>query len=204
MVQLIATLVLFFGWTSASLAEDAWSFTVQPAGSHFTVKVGKAGFLKAFGHDHLIEVRGIAGDVEWRPDDPESSSIRIEIAASSLTVIDEGISDADRATVQAEMESTALDAGSNSKIVFVSKELSLSGGNGERKGNLKGELTLRGVTGEVKIPLTLTVDDKTLRARGAFKIKGSDFGVPQIKAAGGSVKTKNELELTFDLVAIRD
>jgi len=160
--------------------------------------------LKAFGDEHLIEIRGIVGDVDWRPDDPEKSSIRIEIDASSLAVIDEGISDADRATVQAEMESTALDVTSYPKIVFVSKELSLSSGDGERKGNLMGALTLRGATNEVKILLTLTVGDQKLLAQGKFEIKGSDFGVPQIKAAGGSVKTKDELELTFDLVATRN
>ncbi len=168
------------------------------------MKVGKAGFLKALGHDHLIEIRGIVGDVEWRPDNPEMSSIRIEIDTNSLAVIDEDISDADRATIQAEMENTALDVEKYPKIVFVSKELSVSRGNGERKGNLRGELTLRGVTDEVKIALTLTVDDQKVRVQGEFKIKGSDFGVPQIKAAGGSVKTKDELELTFDLVARRN
>ena len=208
MYRIIATLIFIFGGVSPSFApassEDAWNFSVQPKDSRFTVKVGKAGFLKAFGHDHLIEIRGIVGDVDWRPDNPEKSSIRIEIDASSLAVIDEGISDADRATIQADMESKALDVTNYPKIVFVSTELSLSSGDGERKGNLKGELTLRGVTNEVKFPLTLTVGDQKLRAQGEFKIKGSDFGVPQIKAAGGSVKTKNELELTFDLVATRN
>jgi polyisoprenoid-binding protein YceI len=203
MYQLIATLILVFGWPSASLAEDVWSFSIQPTESRFTVKVGKAGFLKAFGHEHLIEIHGIVGDIDWRPDSPEMSSIRIEIDANSLVVIDEGISDADKATVQAEMETTALDVTNYPKIVFVSKELSVSRGDGERKGNLKGELTLRGVTDEVKILLTLTVGEQELRAQGVFKIKGSDFGVPQIKAAGGSVKTKDELDLTFDLVARR-
>ncbi len=204
MYRLIAALVFVFGTVSSVFSEDTWSFSIQPTESRFTVKVGKAGFLKAFGHEHLIEARGIVGDVDWRPDNPNMSSIRIEIDASSLTVVDEGVSDADRATIQAEMESTALEVASYPKIVFVSKELSVSRGGGERKGNLKGELTLRGVTDEVKFPLTLTVDGQTLRAEGAFKIKGSDFGVPQIKAAGGSVKTKDELELAFALVATRN
>ena len=204
MYRLIAALVFVFGTVSPAFSEDAWSFSVQPKESRFTVKVGKAGFLKALGHDHLIEIRGIVGDVEWRPDNPEMSSIRIEIDTNSLAVIDEDISDADRATIQAEMENTALDVEKYPKIVFVSKELSVSRGNGERKGNLRGELTLRGVTDEVKIALTLTVDDQKVRVQGEFKIKGSDFGVPQIKAAGGSVKTKDELELTFDLVARRN
>ena len=204
MYRLIAALVFVFGTVSPAFSEDAWSFSVQPKESRFTVKVGKAGFLKAFGHDHLIEIRGIVGDVEWRPDNPEMSSIRIEIDTNSLAVIDEDISDADRATIQAEMENIALDVEKYPKVVFVSKELSVSRGNGERKGNLRGELTLRGVTDEVKIALTLTVDDQKVRVQGEFKIKGSDFGVPQIKAAGGSVKTKDELELTFDLVARRN
>jgi len=45
------------------------------------------------------------------------------------------------------METKALDVTNYPKIVFVSKELSVSSGDGERKGYLKGALTLRGVTG---------------------------------------------------------
>ncbi len=54
------------------------------------------------------------------------------------------------------------------------------------------------------IPLTLTVSEESLRAQGEFRIKGSDFGIDPISAAGGTVKTSDDLKLTFDLVGVRD
>jgi polyisoprenoid-binding protein YceI len=205
MVPILAALFVVVISVCPLFPAEAWHFTVQPEESEFTVKVGKAGFLKVFGHDHLIDIRQFSGEVDWQAEDAASSSIRIVIDATSLAVIDEGISDADRATIQAEMDSKALDVENYSEILFVSKELSLDkGGGAERMGNLTGQLTLRGVTGTVRVPLTLTVSEQTLRAQGKFKIKASDYGIPQITAAGGTVKTKDELELTFDLVATRN
>ena len=205
MVPILGALTAVMTSVGPLFSAEAWRFTVQPEESSFTVKVGKAGFLKVFGHDHLIEVRRFSGEVDWRAEDPASSSIRIEIDATSLAVADEGISDADRATIQADMDSKALDVENYPEILFVSKKLSLSKADGaERMGHLTGQLTLRGVTGTVRVPLTLTVSEESLRAEGKFKIKGSDYGIEQITAAGGTVKTKDELELTFDLVAARD
>ena len=185
-------------------AQESWHFALQPEQSNFTVDVGRAGFLKMFGHDHLVEIRGFAGGVDWHPNEPESSSIRIEVEAASLTVVNEDDEET-RAQIQADMETKALDVENHSGIVFVSEELSLDErGGGEYRGEIRGQLTLRGVTNAVEIPLTVSVTEESLRAQGEFEIKGSDFGIDQINAAGGSVKTSDDLELTFDLVGARE
>jgi len=184
-------------------AQEPWHFTLQPEESRFTVDVGRAGFLKMFGHDHLVEVRAFRGEVDWQPDEPERSSIRIEVEAASLTVVNEA-DEEERAQIQADMESKALDIESHPQIVFVSEEISLEGQDGNYRGRIAGQLTLKGVTAPVTIPLTITVSGESLRAQGAFEIKGSDFGVNQVSGAGGTVKTSDDLKLSFDLVGARE
>jgi polyisoprenoid-binding protein YceI len=188
----------------ASFAQDGWRFALRPEESRFTVDVGRAGFLKVFGHDHLVEIRGFTGEVDWQPAAPESSSIRIEVDAASLTVVGEG-DEEERAQIQADMESKALDVQNHARIDFVSEEISLEErGGGEYRGRITGQVTLRGVTKHVTIPLSLTVSEERLRAQGEFQIKGTDFGIDPITAAGGAVKTSDDLKLTFDLVGVRE
>ena len=194
---------LLLGSVLPSFSQEGWRFTLRPEKSEFTVKVGRAGFLKVFGHDHLVAIRGFKGEVNWQPEQPEASSIRIEVQAASLTVV--GEDEEERAQIQADMEAKALEVESYPQILFVSEELSLGDPEGgEYRGRVTGQITLRGVTNTVTIPLTLTVSEQSLRARGEFQIKGSDFGVEQISAAGGTVKTSDDLELTFDLAGVRE
>jgi len=194
---------LLLGSVLPSFSQEGWRFTLRPEESEFTVKVGRAGFLKVFGHDHLVEIRGFNGEVNWQPEQPEASSIRIEVQAASLTVV--GEDEEERAQIQADMEAKALEVESYPQILFVSEELSLGDAEGgEYRGRVTGQITLRGVTNTVTIPLTLTVSEQSLRAQGEFQIKGSDFGVEQISVAGGTVKTSDDLELTFDLVGVRE
>ena len=188
-----------------SFAQEAWRFTLRPEESRFTVEVGRAGFLKVFGHDHLIEIRGFRGDVTWEPAAPESSSIRVEVDAASLTVVDEESDEEELGVIQADMESKALDVEHHAQIGFVSEEISLDDrGGGEYRGRITGRVTLRGVTKNVTIPLSLTVSEERLRAQGEFQIKGTDFGIDPISGAGGAVKTSDDLKLTFDLVGARE
>lgn len=195
--------VLLLAFAPLSLAQEAWHFTLKPAESRFTVDVGRAGFLKMFGHDHLVEIRGFRGEVDWQPAEPERSSIRIEVEAASLMVVNEE-NEEERAQIQADMETKALGVENHPRIVFVSEEISLEGADGNYRGRIAGQLTLKGVTAPVTIPLTITVSGESLRAQGDFEIKGSDFGVNQVSGAGGTVKTSDDLKLTFDLVGARD
>ena len=186
-------------------AEETWHFRVQPEQSRFTIQVGKAGFLKVFGHDHLVSVAGFQGRVDWQPDAPESSKVSMEVRASSLTVEDPGMKEGERAEVQKEMEDEALAIDEYPKIGFESTKLDLrKDDHGELHGNIVGELTLHGVTKRIEISLHLTVSQEKLHASGRFELKGSDYRVPRVSGAGGTVKTQDKLKLVFDFLATRD
>ncbi|MFQ5793063.1 MAG: YceI family protein [Acidobacteriota bacterium] len=187
-----------------AFAQESRHFIIQPENSTFTIKVGRGGFLKVFGHDHVVEVRRFGGEVNWRPEAPESSDVLVDIESASLTVADPDVKVRERAEIQSEMESKVLEVERYPEIRFMSTRLELDEGRkGELVGRVKGELTLHGVTLDIEIPVRLVVSETELRAWGRFKLKGSRFGIRQIRAAGGTVKTKDELELSFDLVGER-
>jgi polyisoprenoid-binding protein YceI len=69
---------------------------------------------------------------------------------------------------------------------------------------LRGTLSLRGVTKPVEVPVALEVAGDRLTAKGEMELQSGDWGVPQISAVGGSVKTKQELKLAYEIVAVRE
>jgi polyisoprenoid-binding protein YceI len=189
---------------TAPVAAEATSYRVVAEQSRFTVHVGKAGLFGAFGHDHIIEVREFEGTVRWEPSSPETSEFVLEIDAASLKVADEDVSESDRAQIQADMEAKALVLADHPSIVFRSRSVKLLETGDDRVSlRLRGELDLRGETASVEVQLLLTISGGRLTATGEMKLRSDHWGVPQISAAGGTVKTDKELELAFEIVAAR-
>jgi polyisoprenoid-binding protein YceI len=71
---------------------------------------------------------------------------------------------------------------------------------GKSSFRVRGNLTIRGTTQPVVIPLTLTrLTDGTYRAAGEYKFKQTSFGIKPIQLAGGTVKVKDELQVEFEI-----
>ena len=68
---------------------------------------------------------------------------------------------------------------------------------------MNGELTLHGVTLNQAISARVTLKGDTLRAAGDFSIRQSDYEIRPVSAAGGTVKLKDELKLSFDIAALK-
>jgi hypothetical protein len=62
---------------------------------------------------------------------------------------------------------------------------------------------LRGTTRNQTIAARIAVFDDMLRASGEFTLIQSDFGIKPISVAGGALKVKDELKLSFEMVARR-
>ena len=177
------------------------TYAVDAKSSRFIVEVGRAGFLKMFGHDHTIVVERFAGAIHWDEQAPSDSSFTLEVDAASLTVADDEVSEEERRSVQRDMEVKALGLPAHAKIRFESTSVKMTKINPVTL-DVKGLLDLRGVRKEIQIPVELEFQEAAVVARGEFEIQGKDFGVPQVAAAGGAVKTRNELELAFEIRAV--
>jgi polyisoprenoid-binding protein YceI len=104
----------------------------------------------------------------------------------------------DRAKVQTTMETEVLRLSQYPQVTFESTGLDGSGTADAFR--VRGNLTIRGKTQPVILPLTLThLDDGTYRARGEYKLKQTAFGIQPIQLAGGTVKVKDEVRTEFEL-----
>jgi len=67
--------------------------------------------------------------------------------------------------------------------------------------NAKGKLTISGVTKEVSIPVTCTVNptDMSIQANGSYKIKMSEYKVTPPSFMFGAMKTGDDLTINFNV-----
>ncbi|MGH9499115.1 MAG: YceI family protein [Terriglobales bacterium] len=167
----------------------AESSPVDIAHSTLTIRVFKNGLFSGFAHNHEISAPLSFGTV-----DPTALSVEIHFDARKLTVLDPDTSAGDRAKVQETMLSDkVLDANRFTEIVFVSRSIKAAGGNAY---TVEGNLTLHGVTQ----PLTFAASLANSHYTGSVKLKQTDFGITPISLFGGSVKVKDVIEITFDIV----
>ncbi len=172
----------------------------QPARGEFTIELGKAGLLKAFGDDHQIRVTDYRCDVLLDEQDLANSSVRIAIPTASLKVIDPKLAAEKRAEVQRRMEGPdVLDIARFPEIIFVSRAVKPTG-NGRFR--VEGDLKIRDITRPMVLEVSLAPEADIHRARGEARIRQSSFGIRPVTAAGGTIKVKDEMKIVFDLVLV--
>ncbi len=161
-----------------------------------------SGMLSAFGHNPTIAIPDFQGEVHWTSGGLEDAALRIVMPAASLTVTDD-ISEKDRQEMELRMKKDVLETDGFEEIVYQcprpSSVQKIS--EGLYAVTLSGELALHGVTRAQPVSARITIKDDSLRAAGDFSVRLSDYEIRPVSAAGGMVKLKDELKLSFDIVA---
>ncbi len=180
---------------------DVARYKIDAAQSRFIVRAFAGGLFSAFAHDHTISIRDISGDASFTYGSVEPASLRMTIKADSLAVTDK-ISESDRQKIQGTMRDEVLEVSKYPEINFKSSSINATKiGEGQYQARISGDLTLHGVTRPLTMNAQLEFGDKTLRAKGAFALKQSSFDIKPVSVAGGTIKVKDELKFTFDIVA---
>lgn len=176
-------------------------YRIDAGQSRFIVRAFAGGFLSAFAHDHTIAIREFTGEADFTYGTVEPASLRLTITAGSLAVTDK-ISEKDRQKIEATMRDEVLEISKYPEIIFKSSSVSASKtGEGQYQARIAGEVTLHGVSRPLTINARLEFGDNAMRAQGGFAVKQSSFGIKPVSVAGGTIKVKDELKFTFDIVA---
>jgi len=190
--------VVLFIFCSAPLF-GAQRVCAVPGQGYFRIHVGTGGFFGAFAHDHSVEAKKIMGCATIDETDVTRSSIKLEFPSADIRVIDPKESQKDRAEVQRTMETEVLRVSEYPSIIFESTAVERTGD--ANRVRVRGNLTIRGKTLPVVIPLTLAhLEEGTYRATGEYRFKQSSFMIKPVQIAGGTVKVKDELETQFEIV----
>jgi polyisoprenoid-binding protein YceI len=184
-----AALLVIFPLVSLWAADTAMSKAIDTEHSVLTVRVYKSGFLSAFGHEHEIRA-----PIQTGTFDEDKPVVDLAVDARTLQVRDSGISDKDRAEIQATMLGPkVLDSEKFPDIRFHSTQVDHLGGE---KWIVHGDLTLHGETR----PVEVEVEGQNGHYRGSAQLRQKDFGITPVTVAGGTIKVKNEVRVEFEIV----
>lgn len=177
-------------------------YVIDPEGSTFIVRAFATGILSAFAHSPTIAIPDFQGEVQFASSTLEEASLRIVVQSASLKVTDD-ISARDRQEIERRMHDEVLEADGFAEIIYecdrVASIQKIS--EGQYAVTLDGELALHGVTRTQPVSARVTIKGETLRAAGEFTLRLSDYEIGLVSAAGGAVKLKDELKLSFDMTA---
>ena len=130
--------------------------------------------------------------------------MELHVKAASLAVSDD-MKDKDRREIEQLMQREVLESAAFPEIAFRSTAVGAEKtGEGQYRITLVGDFSLHGVTAEQQIVAYFTLAEQQARAWGDFSLSQSKFGIRPVSVAGGALKLKDELKLSFDIVARRE
>jgi polyisoprenoid-binding protein YceI len=187
--------------TAAEPGTVVGHYLLDKSASRFTVRAVASGMLSAMGHSPNIAIRDFTGEASLDPAAPAPASLRIHIRSDSLEVMDE-IKSKDRREIESLMNQKVLESSKYPEIIFESTATSADQlGEGLYRIAMNGNLSLHGVTRSLPVTAQVTVAGDMLRAYGDFSILQTDYDISPVSVAGGTLKLKDELKFTFDIVA---
>ena len=202
---LFAAFIAAVAGQSVALMAEIGTYRIDPARSHASIHVGKAGaFSFIAGHTHEVSGPIQSGSIDVDLDTPSRSRLQLVIATSELKVSATGEPEGDAPKVQEAMESEkVLDVRRRPKITYESSSVTLKSRRGTvMELSVIGQLTIRDVTQPVTVPVRVELADSSLSANGHFEIKQSAFGIKPVSVAG-VVAVKDSLGIDFTVVATK-
>lgn len=176
-------------------------YAIDPDMSQFTVRAFASGILSSLGHHPTIAIRDFSGHAEFVPETFDRAALHLQIKAGSLAVTDD-VSEKDRREMERTMNDNVLEVARYPEIVFDSSTVSANkAGDGQYRVDVVGNLSLHGVTNTQAISVQVALTGDVLRAHGDFSLKQTGFGIKLVSVAGGTLKLKDELRCSFDIVA---
>ena len=176
-------------------------FRIDASRSDFTVQAFAEGLLSFMGHNPTFAVRRYGGEVLFAAVNTEVDSMLLLAQADTLSVLDR-VSEKDKAEIENTMRGDVLETARYPEVVFVSKDISMKKiAEGRYRVQIVGELSLHGITRPHSIAAEAEMNGEAIRAVGEFALRLSDYNIKPVKALGGTLKVRDEVEFYFDILA---
>jgi polyisoprenoid-binding protein YceI len=179
------------------------NFVIAKTASRFNVQAFATGLLASFGHNPKIEIRDYTAEVQCVPDTFEKAFVRVTVQTASMEVLDE-IKKDDLKNLQREMFDNILEVKNFPTAVYESKEITVQKLTADlMRAQVNGELCFHGVVQPLSLQANVAILGGNLRITGDFSLRQSGYGIKPVSFAAGTLRLKDELKFTFDLVAQR-
>lgn len=176
----------------------AAGLAVDAATSLIAITVRRGGVLARLGHDHVVAVRTLAGNV-----DPELGRATLRFRLDQLTVDEPALRSEAGLDTQPSADAVAgtrhnmltrvLDAEHYPWVIVAIER--------QGEGAMRAAVTLHGVTRQYTVPVVLTRGPNGLAATGTLTLRQTDFGLVPFAVLGGALAVQDELAVRFAIVA---
>jgi hypothetical protein len=183
-------------------------YRVDPQQSRIFLRTGRDGPMKAAGHDHVIASADVEGLV-LLASDPKKSRADLRLPLQQLIVDDPA--NRERFGLEPELPESAVEGTTRNMQDKVLESglfpwatvnvqvLSMQ----DAQADLGLSVTVHGTTFDYRVPAVLEFDSEKLAVSGTMTVSHADFGLTPFSAAGGLLRVAEDIEVVFDLVAIR-
>jgi polyisoprenoid-binding protein YceI len=175
-------------------------YVIDTRTSQFTVQAFASGLISAIAHSPKIAIRDWTGEVQMASGALEGASLKVRVKAASLEVLDE-LPDSDRRELHRVMNREVLETADFPEIVFDSTMAAERLKEDLFRLNVRGRLTLHGVTNDQDFVAQASLGVDSARAYGSFTLLQSDYNIRIASIAGGTLKLQDELKFSFYVVA---
>lgn len=170
--------------------------------SRLTVHSYAHGLLSFLGHSPTFTARDFSGEVWFGDDTSPIIRLDVQIRADSLQLMDK-VRPADRAEIEYRMQREVLEIDHNPEIEFEGGEVFReSVADNQYRLQISGSLALHGISKPLMVTILMIVFPDGIRLRGVFTVRQSDFGIRPVRAVGGTIQLKDELQVSFDFAAL--
>lgn len=184
-------------------APEAVQFRIDPARSKFMVIAPRSGLAWFKGHSHYLAVLDFSGSAELTLDQLTPATLEMSVRTASIEETGADFTAEQKATIKKELDELVLESAKFPEILFKSTKVSGKFAAGSFDVRITGDLSLHGVSRQIEIPATVSVDGDVLHAKGEFKLDRTKFNVKATDAFHGLVRVSHTLRFTFDIIATR-
>ena len=198
------TLATIVGPGSLLGAPAKVTYILDASQSKFMAHANRSGLLWFKGHSHHLAASEFSGQVEITTDTITPASLRLVVKAASLHETGADFTEQQKQIINKELREIVLHPDQYPDITFQSTNVTAKSTGADRyEVKIDGNLTLHGVTKQVRIPAVVTLSGNNLRAVGEFSIDRDDFKVKATSAFHGMVRVDDDIKFEFDITGRR-
>lgn len=172
---------------------------IDPQRSLIAVTVRRGGAFARFGHDHVVAVRTLEGEV-W----PAAQRAELHFRLDQMSV-----DEAELRTLAGLTTQPDADAISGTRHNMLTKvldaarfpEVRMQVEHPSAQGPLQVSVTLHGVTRQLVLPATISEQNGVMTVSGTTTLKQTDFGLVPYSIMAGALAVQDQLELRFTITA---
>ena len=186
-------------------------YEVSARDSSVQILVYRSGTLARLGHNHVMTAAALTGKV-WVNPVLEKSGLALSFPVGQMVVDDPDarkaagddfppeIPEVDRTGTRKNMlRQEVLDAEHFQNITLRSVKVSGT----QAAPHIVTRITIKDASRDVEVPARVSVEGAKLTASGEFEIKQTDFGIKPFSVGLGTLSVKDELHVSFRVVALK-